>query len=112
MRAKVDNARCRSSAMPLTNVPASGAAAMALRSPPAQKKRPAPVSVTTLVAAVSQSAAAIESSRVMTSFMPLAASGRLSTMLVMGPDWSNVSVSKSGMAQTVSQPRLRHRTHV
>jgi hypothetical protein len=31
---------------------------------------------------------------------------------MMGPDWANVSVSKSGMAQTVSQAVLRHRTHV
>ena len=51
IRANVDIARCRSSAMPLTNGPGpSGEAAIALRSPPAQKNRPAPVSTTTLVA--------------------------------------------------------------
>ncbi len=85
---------------------------MALRSPPALKNRPVPVIVTTFVASVSQSAVAAANSRSRVSFIPLAASGRLSTMLVMGPDWANVSVSKSGMAQTVSQAVLRHRTDV
>jgi hypothetical protein len=33
-------------------------------------------------------------------------------MVAIGPDWANVSVSKSGMAQTVSQTLLRQRIDV
>ena len=101
IRAKVDMARCRSLAMPLTKTPGSSAAAIALRSPPAQKNRPAPVSVTTFVSALSHSAAASARSRVMAAFMPLAASGRSSTMLTTDPARVNFSVSKAVMAITV-----------
>jgi len=100
--ANVDSARCRSLAMPLTKTPGSGAAAMALRSPPALKNFPAPVRVTTFVASLSQSAAAAASSRVKTSFMPLAASGRSRVIPTMAPDRLNVSVSKSTMTQNVA----------
>ena len=54
IREKLEIARCRSSATPLTCNPRSGAAANDFRSPPAQKKRPDPVNTTTFVAAVSQ----------------------------------------------------------
>jgi len=94
IRARVEIARCRSSAMPLTNrlVP-SGDAAIAFKSPPAQKNRPAPVRSTTFVSATSHRTAASANSAANVSSMPLAASGRLSTIRVMGPACSNVSVS-------------------
>ena len=70
--------------------PRSGAAAKDFRSPPAQKKRPVSGEHDDLrrvgVAAPGGSA----SSRVMVSFMPLAASGRLRVMRVMAPDCSNL----------------------
>ena len=59
MRANVEIARCRSSATPLMCCPRLGAVANDLRSPPAQKNRPDPVSTTTFVASVSQSAGGI-----------------------------------------------------
>jgi hypothetical protein len=90
IRANVEIARCRSSATPLMKRPRDGAAANALRSPPAQKNRPDPVSTTALVAGVSQRAAASASSAVMVSFIPFAASGRFSTIRATGPDRSNV----------------------
>jgi hypothetical protein len=101
IRAKVDIARCRSLAMPLTKTPGSSAAAIALRSPPAQKNLPAPVRVTTFVSAVSHSAAASARSRVIAAFIPLAASGRSRTMLTMDPARVNFSVSNAVMALTV-----------
>ena len=95
MRANVEMARCRSSATPLMCCPRLGAVANDLRSPPAQKNRPEPVSTTTFVASVSQRLAASASSRVMVSFMPFAASGRFSVIRAMGPDCSSVMVSYS-----------------
>ena len=94
IRANVEIARCRSSAMPLTNGPGpSGEAAIAFRSPPAQKNRPAPVSTTTLGRGpTSHRAAASASSAVIASFIPLAASGRFRVMRVMGPACSNSRV--------------------
>ena len=93
IRAKLEIARCRSFATPLMCSPRSGADANDFRSPPAQKKRPDPVSTTTFVAAVSQRRAASASSRVMVSFIPFAASGRLRVIRVMAPDGSNLIVS-------------------
>ena len=85
IRANREIAVCRSSAIPLTKGPGpSGEAAIALRSPPAQKNRPAPVSTTTFASA--HRAAASASSAVIASFIPLAASGRLRVIRVMGPD--------------------------
>jgi hypothetical protein len=93
IRANVEIARCRSSAMPLTKRAApSGEDAIAPRSPPAQKNRPRPVTTTTLVVVTSHRIAASASSRHSTSFMVLAASGRFSRMRVMGPVCSKVSV--------------------
>src|ERR1700752_4593943 len=92
IRANVEIARCRSSATPLMKGPRVSAAANDLRSPPAQKNRPDPVRTTTFVASVSQRLAASASSRVMVSFMPFAASGRLRVIRVIEPDCSNVMV--------------------
>ncbi len=92
MRANDEMARCRSSATPLMWRPRLGAVANDLRSPPAQKNRPEPVSTTTFVASVSQRLAASANSRVIVSFMPFAASGRFRVMRAMGPDCSSVMV--------------------
>ena len=92
IRANVEMARCRSSATPLTWRPRLGADAKSLRSPPAQKNRPAPLMTTALVAGLSQRAAALASSRVMVAFMPFAASGRFSVIRATAPDCSKVMV--------------------
>ena len=109
IRANDEIARCRSSATPLMNWPRLGATANDFRSPPAQKNRPDPVITTTFVASVSQRLAASASSRVMVSFMPFAASGRLSVIRVMGPDCSNLtvwySVTPGLYRQTPAAPR-------
>ena len=95
MRAKVEIARCRSSATPLMCRPRLGDDANDLRSPPALKNRPEPVSTTTFVAEVSQRAATSASSRVIVLFMPFAASGRFRVIRAIGPDCSSVMVSYS-----------------
>ncbi len=92
MRANVDIARCRLSATPLMCFPRLGDVANDLRSPPALKNRPDPVSTTTFVAGLSQRAAASASSRVIVSFIPFAASGRFRVIRAIAPDCSSVMV--------------------
>ena len=93
---------------------AIGRVANDLRSPPAQKNRPDPVSTTTFVALVSQRLAASASSRVMAWFMPFAASGRFSVIRAMEPDCSSVMVSYSvtpGLYLRTRAARFRQRPH-
>ncbi len=104
MRANVEIARCRSSATPLMKRPRLGADAKDLRSPPAQKNRPDPVSTTTFVASVSQRMAASASSRVMVSFMPFAASGRLRVIRAIGARLLELDGLVFGHTGTLSGP--------